>query len=384
MEGSYLGIGVAQGPSVWWLPKPNESPAYNRGAVVRFNLITAAPNTTSSVGYGFAVSEVDDWICTDNEVSTDVIFKGDTSGMPREPRSASLPPGPFVQTPSRIGSGPVRSILQAEFVEGPIHRLLAIRPGEPTYKTFLPGQLTLALGEAVVLKGARLSFDIDGEVRFSSLGDADEAVLWEAGCRNLGGMKEDSRFSFDSLGSLGVVSGDGQMLCPLAPRLQPGVPDLLLEVSSERPHLFIASMVTGSVYWSPMGYEVGHQWQAKEGSFVCLTTPDSRTVYLSGMNPLGQYVILRSVGDVVVPPTLPWPVSQEQWQVEWKSHDVDDGQPDHGSYIFKVIYSGTTGLPQWATASDESPSLVTHLLWSLEPVGGFAVACILEIGRAHV
>lgn len=334
MEGSFLGIGVAQGPSVWWLPKPNETPPYNYGAVVRFNLITAAPNTTSSVGYGYAVSEVDDWMCTDNEVSPNVVFQGDTPGMSREPRLASLPPGPFVRAPSLVGSGPTNSLLQAEFVEGPIHYLVGIRPGEPTYKTFLPGQLTLGLGEAVVLKGVKLSFDADGEVRLSSIGGAGKAILWEAGCRNLERIKGDSKLSFDWLGRLGVVSGDGQMLCPLAPRMQPGIPDLVLELSSERPHLFIASLVTGSVYWAPMGYEVGYHWQAKEGSFVSLTTPDSRTVFLSGMNPLGQYVILRSVGHVVVPPKLPWPISQEQWQVEWKSHEVDDDQPDHESYIF--------------------------------------------------
>ncbi|KAG8930962.1 hypothetical protein FRC01_002011 [Tulasnella sp. 417] len=386
MEGSFLGIGVAQGPSVWWLPKPNEAPVYNHGAVVRFNLITAAPNTTSSVGYGFAASDVDNWICTDNEVSTNVVFTGDTSRMPREPRLASIPSGPFVRSPSRAGSGPTRSILQAEFAEGPVHYLLGIRPGEPAYRTFLPGQLALALGEAVVLKRVKLSFDADGEVRVSSLGDAGETVLWEAGCRDLGRMEEGSKLSFDPLGNLGIVSGGGQMLCPLTPRLQPGIPDLVLELSSERPHLFIASSDTGSVYWSPMSYEVGHQWQAKEGSFVCLTTPDSRTVFLSGMNPLGQYVILRSVGDVVVPSALPWPVSQEQWQVDWKSHDVDDDQPDHESYVFfqddgnLVIYSGTTGLPLWATASDESPSPVTHLRWSLEPVDGLTVSCLSRDG----
>lgn len=334
MEGAYLGIGVAQGPAVWWLPKPNRSPTYNYGAVVKFNLLTAAPNTTSAVGYGFAVSDVDDWTCINNEVSANVVFEGDTSGMPREPRLVSLSPGPFVRTPSRDNSGPTRSLLQGEFVQGPIHRLLAIRPGEPTYRAFLPGQLTLAFGEAVLLKRVKLSFDSDGELRLSSDGDAGEAILWEAGCKDRVRMREDSKLVFDPLGSLGIVSSDGEMLCPLAPYLQLGIQDLVLELSSERPHLFLASSATGSVYWSPTGYEVGHQWKAEEGSFICLTTPDSRTVFLSGVNALGQYVILRSVRDVVVPSALPWPVRAEDWQVEWKSHEVDSDEPDHGSYIF--------------------------------------------------
>ncbi|KAG8999828.1 suppressor of los1-1 [Tulasnella sp. 427] len=381
MEGSYLNIAFAQGPSTWWLPKSNQPQAYNRGAVVRLNLLTAAPNTTSAVGYGYAVSDVQEWTCTDNEVSPNVVFKGDLARLSHEPRVASLPPGPFVRSPSRADSGPKQSVLQEEFVEGPVRRLLAIRPGEPSYRTFLPGQLTLALGESLTLKRVKLSFDHDGELRLSSHGDAGEALLWEAGCRNRVGLRQDSKLVFDARGNLGIVSADGHTLCSLTPQLEQGVPDLLLEVSSERPHLFLASSTSGSVYWSPMGYEVGHQWEIREGAFVSLMNPRSRTVFLSGINPLGQFVVLRSVGTAVVPATLPWPVSSDKWLVEWKSHEVEEGKLDPGSYIFfqddgnLVTYSGTTNAATWATATDDRSSLVTGLRWTLDSNSGLVIAC---------
>ncbi|KAG8968499.1 hypothetical protein FRC05_001566 [Tulasnella sp. 425] len=148
-------IEIGQGSSVWFTP-PNDKPReYIRGAVVKRNLITgpaAKDGGQGRAGYGFPVSDVEDWICTENEVSSNVVFGGDMSEMSCDPRHISIGPGPFIKAIPREGRGPKSSEFQHEFVEGPPARLIAIRPGAPRYQVFWPGQTALRIDDYIALQ----------------------------------------------------------------------------------------------------------------------------------------------------------------------------------------------------------------------------------------
>ncbi|KAG9003234.1 hypothetical protein FRB93_011146 [Tulasnella sp. JGI-2019a] len=408
LEGSYLRIGIGQGGSVWFTP-PKDSPRqYNRGATVMYNHITSG-GQEAAIGYGFAVSDVEDWICKDNLVATSVAVSGDMSKMSRDPRSLNIGPGAFVCSNQREGQGPKNSSLQEEFVSGPIGRLIDINPGKSNYRVFCPGQLYLPIGQSISLTNVELSFDLDGGVRLKRC-TWDRSILWESGSAGrIGGTTTALLVLERDSGKL-VIVDHGNVIYDLSPsmprtvgttpHISTGTPkseESIMMVSDTRPHLMLASTTTGCVFWAPIGYEVGYQWRMTEGDglYICQTTLDSQYTLLSTMNPLGQFVILQTVGGAALPGlvTPRWPLDEKRWKVVWKSHEVGkDAENDLGSrVIFQgdghlVVYSkkepgrafwgsGTSGCHppakylRWGSGSQETPylSCVTEdgkILWS--------------------
>ncbi|KAG8939437.1 hypothetical protein FRC04_006584 [Tulasnella sp. 424] len=394
IEGSYLKIGIGQGPSVWFTP-PNDKPReYIRGAVVKRNLITgpaAKDGGQGRAGYGFPVSDVEDWICTENEVSSNVVFGGDMSEMSRDPRHISIGPGPFVKAIPREGQGPKSSEFQHEFVEGPIARLIAIRPGAPRYQVFWPGQIALRIGDSIALQKIRLAFDTDGEVRLRIRTERGDEVLWEAECKNHVRGRHDARLVFEqSSGHLDIVDGAGHVLFDLTPHLiHPLNTAVALSLSDERPHLVLSAIESGSVLWAPTGYEVGYQWSIGFGPLVYQTAPRYTHIFVAGLNPLGQYVVLKSIGHPLVGPIMSWPPDESMWCIVWKSHEVHNQEDDSQSRIIfqgdgnLVIYSGREhGRALWASGSCGRQPPATRLRWTDGEAGQGLLSCMTDEGQA--
>lgn len=362
IDGSYLRIGIGQGDTVWFTPPPPDKPRkYNRGATVMYNLITTgSQNQTNrpALGYGFPVSDVDDWICTKNEVSSTVVVGGDMSRMSRDPRSLNIGPGAFVCSPSTTeGQGPRNSSLQTEFVTGPIRRLIDIEPGASSYRVFCPGQLCLAMGQSLALAAVELSFDWDGEVRLKKTavsGESDmrkwqEGILWMAHSGGKVGETTTANLLLDSSSGKLVIVDQGRVLFDITP-VVPGhsstsstAEELVMIISDTQPYLVIASIVTGSILWAPTGYRVGYQWQISRGPYVSQTTSNGQNTLLSTLNPLGQYVVLQMISGLEISETPPsWPLDETKWKVVWKSHEVKhDAEPDGET---RIIFQGDGNL----------------------------------------
>ncbi|KAG9000569.1 hypothetical protein FRB90_011786 [Tulasnella sp. 427] len=347
VEGSYLKIGIGQGCSVWFTPPHDKPREYIRGAIVKRNLVTGPSSGTNPgrVGYAFPVSDVEGWTCVENEVAANVSFSGDMSEMSRDPREISIGPGAFVRAPSREGQGPKRDCeFQNDFVRGPISRLIAIRPGEPKYQVFWPGQIELGLGECIALQRVKLAFDGDGEVRLRIRGEnGEERILWEAESRYHVGGRHDARLVFDrSSGHLVVLDGQGRSLFDLTPHLiNPLNAEVALSISDKSPHLVLSALESGSVLWAPTGYEVGYQWSIGSGPLVYQIAPRFACVLVAGLTPLGHYVVLKSVGHPLVGPTMSWPPDERMWTVVWKSHEPSDHDGDPNC---KIIFQGDANL----------------------------------------
>lgn len=392
VEGSYLKIGIGQGSSVWFIPPNDKTREYIRGAVVKRNLITGPVSNDNQgrVGYGFPVSDVEDWICTENQVSSNVTFSGDMGEMSRDPQHISIGPGPFVKAPSREGQGPRSSEFQRDFVEGPIMRLIAIRPGASRYQVFWPGQISLHLGEFIALQKVRLAFDTDGEVRLRMRTERGEEVLWEAECRNYVGGRHDARLVFEqSSGHLDIVDCAGHVLFNLTPHLlDPLGAAVALSLSDERPHLVLSAIESGSVLWAPTGFEVSYQWSIGSGPLVYQTAPRYSHIFVSGLNPLGQYVVMRSVGQPLVGPIMYWPPDERVWSIVWKSHEVNNQDGDPESHIIfqgdgnLVIYSGRDGRALWASGSCGHQPPASRLQWTDGERGQGLLSCVTDDGQA--
>ncbi|KAG8907613.1 hypothetical protein FRB99_003309 [Tulasnella sp. 403] len=380
VEGSYLKVGIGQGSTVWFGYDPDKPRNYLSGAVVTHNLITGGSHGCGegAVGYGFAVSDVRDWVCTDNEVSASVEFSGDLGTVLKDPRRMNVGPGPFVCSPrdDRLDTGPKNSQLQPEFAAGPITHLIGIKPGRSHCRMFWPGQFSLGVGQVIKLNKIELGFDQDGEIRLREVAQKDAPVrsggkvLWTARSREYLEGRPGAKLTLDPMSGKLVVLDGGDLVFDLTPSVifhPPRGPDprrdnvdKVLAISDEAPQLVLTSSATAAVDFAPLGYQAVHQWQAKQSTYVCQTTADGEHTLLGMMNPFGQYVILRTVvGHEAKGPLPPkWPVDTRTWTVLWKSHEVDErkGEDPESYIIFQadgnlVIYSGKERRPLWAADS---------------------------------
>ncbi|KAG8888355.1 hypothetical protein FRB98_007929 [Tulasnella sp. 332] len=424
IEGSYLRIGIGQGGSVWFTPSKDGPRNYNRGATVMYNRITSR-GPDAALGYGFPVSDVEDWICMENSVASAVVISGDMSKMSRDPRSLNIGPGAFVCSNVREGQGPRSSSLQEEFVSGPIGRLIDINPGKSSYRVFCPGQLCLPMGQSLSLTDVELAFDWDGGVRVKK-SVWDFSVLWTSGSAGRIGETTSALLIFEKGSGKLFIIDQGQVIYDLTPSIPSTVgtaphlggtflknDEMIMMFSDMQPNLMLASIVTGSIFWAPMGYQVGYQWTMTEGDglFVCQTSVDRRNTLLSTMNPLGQFVVLQTVSGATLPRIVPptWPLDEQVWRVVWKSHEVPTGADnDLRSHIIfqadghlvsyvdpidclvnlissslQVVYSGKEkGRPLWGSGTSGWKPPAKYLRWGSGSQESPYLSCVTEDGKA--
>ncbi|KDQ10468.1 hypothetical protein BOTBODRAFT_178130 [Botryobasidium botryosum FD-172 SS1] len=377
--GAYLGVGIAQGASVWYVQQ-KEQPAA-RGAIVIGNHIKSE-GTGGTLGYGYAIgSDVADWTCTGNVSEEGVKYSGDVfwtwpTGF------LNAPPAPFVH--DRYGNSPgdqSRSkslVLQPEFVHGKIQGSAGVRPGAPTkFTTFAPGQLYIRAGGKVSLEKVEFLFSKDdGEVCVREIHG--QHVLWEGGARGKFHDREALEHAVLVLGHTGklmIVDSHNPtyILCDLTPYIgdASGSPDPspsrcspTLILSDIAPHLAIMNAAGDTLLSSsylahpPREFYVGQ----------LTLRPSKGRAIIFVLTPQLELVVLRTREGVSVPLPFSFPVDPKRFEVLWTS-----GKNDSVDYNAKLMFQEDGNLvlyaeghkPVWSSGTHGNPPPVQSMRWGV-------------------
>ncbi|KAG8929181.1 hypothetical protein FRC02_005913 [Tulasnella sp. 418] len=380
IQGAMLKLGIGQGYSCWFGTPSDQPRKYLRGAIVMNNLIDS-PEGQGQVGYGFAVTDVENWTCIGNVSGEGVNYDGVATDPPRGGR-LKVSPGAFVRSPTTKDgtTGPKgHSNLQSNFVVGNVYSLIGVQPGHSDVRSFSAGQLCLRPGEKITLREIELEFSTDGEVKLVRPFDGTPTWVFNQPYHSVG---PSTRLMFMENGKFGIVEDGGRLVVDLTPNLPfSGIHDLPDEPNAKATltlfgngggRLSIMSP-NGSLILSAPPFVTTHNYELKpypSAPFISHPSANGQSTIVTLLSPFGRLVVLETVGG----PEMDLPIRfgqkvgeggqipvEGRWKVIWSSKEprkeqVDaDGRDEHAKLCFQgdgnlVVYSSKAG-PVWSSGT---------------------------------